>query len=1347
MTSLLLEQYSLIGMAVRSFILLTLAAGIAFAFRRRSAAFVHGIWAIGLVVCLATPLVMLLLPAWTLQVLPPETVASPAVLPATAFPTSGLPTAERPATAAISQTPVLREAPTSFESAPSARQPTALPTAARPQPQSASVFEWPTLKSSLPAIWGIGLAVVLLRLLIQMFAVRHRIRQASELTDTNWQHQRDAAAKLLGLRTRVTLKRHDDAISPMVAGLFRPVVLVPADAGTWSRDQQHLVLLHELAHVQRRDMLTQLMATLACAVYWFNPMAWWAAAQMMRLREIACDDAVVTHSKVPTTYAQTLLDVAVRYRCRPTSAVAMARSSSVEGRISAILSSTRNRAKLSARSLRTLSVAAMMIVAVVGTCQLISRAAEKTEQERKPAAAVETPDVEKTMLVRVVDRSGNPLPDARIHVSIWEMRGAKRKYPNKDYTTDKEGLVKVARPERLQIMRMWPAKEGYVPQFINFARGSHEEGRLIPDEYEFRLQKGHRLSGRVVDDFGKPISNAKVQVKVDVDERSWGTQSSPIISTWLTDRDFNSPPPVTDSEGRWSIPNAPAPPEGGKKDYQFHLQVTHPDYAGDTRWGELQQQQNITTQDLRSGDATLILRQGLTFSGRITDPDGEPVTKGLVIWNADPYTADGVNETQIDDSGHYESKRLAAGEYPITVLAPGFSPWQKTVDLSQGLGDLDIQLEPGHSLQIEFVDTAGNPVPKVHVGITAWRGTEAIYNHIHSNVPNSRVPRRADEDGVYEWNWAPNDAVGYYFSAEGYAEKKATLVANSQGHVVTLAAHREVVGMATDTTTGQPIENFSAMPVIVFRPDHYHTRTRDAKTGQNGSYKVPLTGSARLDVRYRVRFEADGYRTVVSDKSFGPLDGRAKLDIQLQPAPARRGYVVDPSGNRVEKALVVEGSPTDVPQTSNGSPETFDSRPIRTDSKGRFQLHATTEPVRVRAYHELGYAEKALSPDEDQIGEMKLKPWSTISGRLVQAGSPVAGQRVRFQPTIRRGLKEARFQDSFGTQTDGNGYFKLDRIPPVSGSVKANLGPWRDSPLASSESIPLTAVPGEHHEIVLGGDGATITGQVVATGRPNDELSKQWSLNYLVSRDHGIALPEEASPLSFDASGPLQPSWLRQPDFRSWMATRLHYFVKLADDGQFTVHGVEPGEYDLVIQLYEQPAGCLVETIGEQVVPVTVTPEDAATGQLKIGDIEVQCRIGPRVGSDMRVFEFTDASDRVRRVDDLQGRHVLIHAWATWCAPCIASMPTLKATVDEFADSPLTVVGLNVDENTAAAQAMAKSLEMDWAQNYLGTESDLMKQLAIGSVPAYYLIGADGMLVGSANQWKDMEQLLRTEVK
>ena len=73
MAAQLLANYPLMNIAVRSFVLLVITLGVALVCRRRSAAVIHGIWAVGFGGCLAIPVVTLLSPDWTLPLLPPQT--------------------------------------------------------------------------------------------------------------------------------------------------------------------------------------------------------------------------------------------------------------------------------------------------------------------------------------------------------------------------------------------------------------------------------------------------------------------------------------------------------------------------------------------------------------------------------------------------------------------------------------------------------------------------------------------------------------------------------------------------------------------------------------------------------------------------------------------------------------------------------------------------------------------------------------------------------------------------------------------------------------------------------------------------------------------------------------------------------------------------------------------------------------------------------------------------------------------------------------------------------------------------------------------------------------------------
>jgi TonB family protein len=101
-----------------------------------------------------------------------------------------------------------------------------------------------------------------------------------------------------------------DVNVPIVSGLFRPAVFMPRSAAEWPEWQRNAAVRHELTHVKRKDLWANFVAHLACAVYWFHPLAWALAWRMRHEEEAACDDAVLESGFEPATYAEALLAVA-----------------------------------------------------------------------------------------------------------------------------------------------------------------------------------------------------------------------------------------------------------------------------------------------------------------------------------------------------------------------------------------------------------------------------------------------------------------------------------------------------------------------------------------------------------------------------------------------------------------------------------------------------------------------------------------------------------------------------------------------------------------------------------------------------------------------------------------------------------------------------------------------------------------------------------------------------------------------------------------------------------------------------------------------------------------------------
>jgi beta-lactamase regulating signal transducer with metallopeptidase domain len=164
---------------------------------------------------------------------------------------------------------------------------------------------------------------------------------------------------------RVLLLQSDESATPMTWGLSRPVLLMPASATEWSQERLRAVVLHELAHIRRKDWIVSLGAEFACAWLWFNPLVWLLRKRIEIESESAADDQVLEAGISAPNYAAHLVDVLKELKAFPkaaTTAQAFGRPGKLDRRIRAILEESRSRRPL--RGSVTLgSVAAFAVAA------------------------------------------------------------------------------------------------------------------------------------------------------------------------------------------------------------------------------------------------------------------------------------------------------------------------------------------------------------------------------------------------------------------------------------------------------------------------------------------------------------------------------------------------------------------------------------------------------------------------------------------------------------------------------------------------------------------------------------------------------------------------------------------------------------------------------------------------------------------------------------------------------------------------------------------------------------------------------------------------------------------------
>ncbi|MDB4906015.1 MAG: putative rane protein [Gemmatimonadetes bacterium] len=429
---------SLLILLIKATIILVAALGITLAMQRTSAGARHLVWLVTLVTLLLVPA----LTAWApipLRILPAAQPAAAVPKVHRTSPDLGSPSASDVGIAVASQSAVSQS--------PAAPAPGMLQRAMRVVASAGLV------KLALIA-WGAVLALILLTLAWAGLTVRRLVRQATPLDTADWTAPLFEVSDRLGLDEPPRLLRSEEARMPFACGLVTPTIVFPAECDNWSLDRRHAVLLHELAHVRRRDLVGHTLGRLACAVYWFHPLVWTAARQLRNESERACDDLALSCGTRAADYAEHLLDIvtSVRRDATPLVALAMARRKEFEGRMLAILDPELRRTAPSRRQSAALIATLACIALVVGAAAPAPRVASAASvNESAPVAQL--PEASPAPKPKAEPRPTSPSLDAPLSTDFESKAQVKVntqvQLHSQEYTNERIS-EKVAENPRLQ---------------------------------------------------------------------------------------------------------------------------------------------------------------------------------------------------------------------------------------------------------------------------------------------------------------------------------------------------------------------------------------------------------------------------------------------------------------------------------------------------------------------------------------------------------------------------------------------------------------------------------------------------------------------------------------------------------------------------------------------------------------------------------------------------------------------------------------------------------------------------------------------------------------------------------
>jgi hypothetical protein len=422
---------------------------------------------------------------------------------------------------------------------------TAIASPAVGTPVRLSILAW------LMLAWACGVLVLLARLVrSQLRFHRVVVRNAAALDFGRFPLDFAGLLRRSGLRRRVRIVESASISSPVVWGMFRPTLILPAGiSSSLSAGQLEWVLLHELAHVRRRDLAVRCFQCLASIVHFVNPAIWIANRTINRLREYACDDmASALGSGSQLESGEAFLGVmrfsaAIQHRCETNLDGALgvfestARASCF-ARMKRLLDGNRRiRARLGLGSICILLLTAALALPQIRAANPPAaegkagggKATEKKEQPRSADAAKAATEKKKEAIPEIFDFSVVVAKHVMLlegkEIITWpqiEVNIAQR--PNPSLTRPHFYITRGAMEAGLfQVTKdmMWHLHGTY--RLVG-----HGEGSLSPlaelrydriqSAADLKPDESLRINGSVIDGKGKPVGGADVILVTPIDE-------------------------------------------------------------------------------------------------------------------------------------------------------------------------------------------------------------------------------------------------------------------------------------------------------------------------------------------------------------------------------------------------------------------------------------------------------------------------------------------------------------------------------------------------------------------------------------------------------------------------------------------------------------------------------------------------------------------------------------------------------------------------------------------------------------------------------------------------------------
>ena len=656
---------------------------------------------------------------------------------------------------------------------------------------------------------------------------------------------------------------------------------------------------------------------------------------------------------------------------------------------------------------------------------------------------------------RVVDAAGTPVPGEKVTLHVTTAEGTTYSFPSFKETDEYGGYG----------AHFVPAGEGLKTRAV-VGDGANDDphvdatavvsfGRVytmeVPDLVTKQPGKAPakpapprvRYSGRVVDEAGKPVAGAELQM--------YYPKNNMVASAGTL---------VTDSDGRFSR-LIPADAE------RVDLRLSHPEclsYQFDRTKAP------PPVQTLRDGSAVIVMKRGLAVRGVVNDPSGKPVSNALVMAAKSYATTAGPENEPIEDftsprtakDGTFRVGGLPAGWLEFTVVADGYPPVVDRVEVKPDAPPVELKLAQGKSYAARVVDPDGKPLEGVTVYACDWRiGGEA------RRIPSRRD--KTDAEGRFTLRGMP--AEGQLEVSVGKADYLSTTynwsAAGPEVASLTLYPKPVIRGRVVDADSGQPVKNFRAVSYWMKKPSPI-TFNSPADGRPDGTFELRIDRvilSKPEATPFYAEIQAKGYVPQMSPEVYAGKPYEPFV-IKLEKGEPVTGIVTDADDKPLDGATVAIVAAGQVAEIEGTKFAAFSEAPrprAKSDSSGRFELPTVRAEGRLLVLHDKGYLVVPY-PGLPNDAKLTVIPWARVEGTARKDGKALHGVRVALEPGNADALFGGNVRFNLRAPTHVNGRFVFENVPSVRWRAEVEGG--------NSPSVELTPEPGKTQSIELGGPGA-----------------------------------------------------------------------------------------------------------------------------------------------------------------------------------------------------------------------------------------------------------------------------------